>query len=318
MPYSIGNNQLPILQDNSASALNNLGDAFRMMQGGVDRLAQAPLTLKNTIQDNADEAYNAALNRYSNDPEGLAKALQNGEIDTTNVRADTLAQTQGRLKDISNSKAINYLQGRTEKANQFWDTNGTDYMQAVNDAQNGKDIGAIRAKLIASGAPAEALPVLAQLDAVDQQNWLKDYALKKQQVGAMGAALNYQKAKDEADLKGQQGIFNIRANLQKNNIRDPAQAMPIYQAIRNKDFGFLQSMGFDITPQDLTNISNSPTALTSLGQMLGFGDYSTGSSGNTSYNNEVNSTPNTPFTPFITGINATSFSKVTNQPTKTK
>lgn len=137
MPYSIGNSQLPVLQDNTSSTIGAMGDAFKAMNNSFDKIANLPWLARGLVQENADARYSAALNKYSNNPEGLAKALANGDIDTSNVTASTLNQTQDRLKDIGNNYSRSYIQNRTETANNYLDKNGNQYLKAVNEAQAG-------------------------------------------------------------------------------------------------------------------------------------------------------------------------------------
>lgn len=137
MPYSIGNSQLPVLQDNTSSTIGAMGDAFKAINNSFDKIANLPWLARGLVQENADARYSAALNKYSNDPDGLAKALANGDIDTSDVTANTLNQTQDRLKDIGNNYSRSYIQRRTETANNYLDKNGNQYLEAVNEAQAG-------------------------------------------------------------------------------------------------------------------------------------------------------------------------------------
>ena len=137
MGYSVGGNTIPLVQDNSISALNAVNKAYDSMNSGMEKLANIPFIGRKMVQDNADARYSAALNKFSNDPEGLARALANGDISTTDVTADTLNQTQNRLSDIGKNYTRAYLQNRQEIANNYFDKNGALYQEAVNEAQAG-------------------------------------------------------------------------------------------------------------------------------------------------------------------------------------
>lgn len=198
MPYSVGNSQLPVLQDNTASTIGAMGDAFKAMNNSFDKIANLPWLARGLVQENADARYSAALNKYSNDPDGLAKALANGDIDTSNVTANTLNQTQDRLKDIGNNYSRSYIQSRAENLNKYLEgQGGKDYLTAVGLAQQGKDISNLRNN---ANAPAEAIPYWDKLNPMTQQN-------VNRQLAQAGAALAYQRGKDAIALKGRQGLF---------------------------------------------------------------------------------------------------------------
>lgn len=182
MGYSIGNPT-----DNSgnvdySAALNGVNDAYKDLKNPFEGLSSALGSLKNTIQDNADARYVAALNKYANDPTGLAKALQNGEIDTSNVRAETLGKTQDTLSNIQKTNSLQYLQNRTEGFNNYFDKYSQAYQDMANDAKNGKDITAKLNKL-AENAPAEAADMLSQWDSNKQRN-------TERQLGISAGQLN--------------------------------------------------------------------------------------------------------------------------------
>lgn len=211
MAYSIGNRELPVLQDNTSSTIGAIGDAFKAINSSFDKLANLPWLARGLVQENADARYSAALNKYSNDPDGLAKALANGNIDTSNVTANTLNQTQDRLNDIGNNYSRSYLQGRTENLNKYLEgQGGKDYLIAVGLAQQGKDISNLRNN---ANAPAEAISLWDKLDPVTQQNIARQQALA-------GAGLAYQKNKDALALRGRQGLFNIFRHLAPS-LQDP-------------------------------------------------------------------------------------------------
>ncbi len=280
MPYSIGaDGRLPLIQGDANSALQTLGNAYQSMNSGLDKLAAIPFSIKNQIQDDADARYSEALNRYSNDPEGLAKALANGEIDTSNVRAETLNQTQARMKDISTNKSLNYLQNRTENANKWWDSNGKAYLNASNDAHLGKDITDFYNSL--QGTPAEALEALAKLDPVKQQNWKTDYELRRRATELQGQALNLETQKYQDLLNGQKAMFEFNRVAQATGLlNDPSKRQNFYRALisgnRYEDPGL--NISLDTKPL-LEAILKSPSALNDLNALVGFNGYGQGQAG---------------------------------------
>lgn len=211
MAYSIGNKELPVLQDNTSSTIGAMGDAFKAINGSFDKLANLPWLARGLVQENADARYSAALNKYSNDPDGLAKALANGNIDTSNVTANTLNQTQDRLKDIGNNYSRSYLQGRTENLNKYLEgQGGKDYLTAVSLAQQGKNIDNLRNN---ANAPAEAISLWDKLDPVTQQNIARQQALS-------GAGLGFAQQKYNDELNANSALFKITQFL-AGNFKDP-------------------------------------------------------------------------------------------------
>lgn len=204
MPYSIGGNQLQVINGDVNGALSAMGDAYKQMGNGLDGLAKVPYQLRSDLQDNADARYSAALNRYSNDPEGLARALQNGEIDTSMVRANTLNQTQERLKDISVNKTLNYNLGQKIKSDD-WFNNNQDIITKYQTAyQTGDKAGAqaILAEAVKRGVDSTNYAYL-QGNPLDQLNKEEDFAIRRQAnaINAMTPRLMAQKYADEQALK---------------------------------------------------------------------------------------------------------------------
>lgn len=223
MAYSIGNKELPVLQDNTSSTIGAIGDAFKAINGSFDKLANLPWLARGLVQENADARYSAALNKYSNDPDGLAKALANGNIDTSNVTANTLNQTQDRLKDIGNNYSRSYLQGRTENLNKYLEgQGGKDYLTAVGLAQQGKNIDNLRNN---ANAPAEAISLWDKLDPVTQQNIARQQALA-------GAGLAYQRNKDAIALRGRQSLFKFNSLVSPFNQDPGSYAKVLSNALR--------------------------------------------------------------------------------------
>lgn len=206
MAYSIGNRELPVLQDNTSSTIGAIGDAFKAINGSFDKLANLPWLARGMVQENANARYSAALNKYSNDPDGLAKALANGNIDTSNVTANTLNQTQDRLKDIGNNYSRSYLQGRTETANNYLDKNGNQYLEAVNEAQAGHPEKLAQIRMNLGEVPWEVNEIYAGLDGQAEKD-------RQRSLANQAAGLAYQRNKDALALRGRQGLFNIFRNL---------------------------------------------------------------------------------------------------------
>ena len=182
MPYSIGNSQLQVVKGDTNQALQAIGQAYGAVNDSYDKLARLPGMAKAMVQDDADARYTAALNKYSNDPNGLAQALANGEIDTSNVRAETLGKTQDTLSNIQKTDSLMYLTDRTKGFNDYFDKFSAQYQDMANDAKNGKDITAKLAEL-AKYAPAEAQDMLSQWDSNKQKNIEK-------QLGISGGTLS--------------------------------------------------------------------------------------------------------------------------------
>ena len=168
MGYSVGGNTIPLVQDNSISALDAVNKAYDSMNSGMEKLANIPFIGRKMVQDNADARYSAALNKFSNDPEGLARALANGDISTTDVTADTLNKTQNRLSDIGQNYSRAYLQNQAEELNNYLaGQGGKDLRTAAGLSQQGKDISALRN---ANYVPAGALPYWLELNPQAQRN----------------------------------------------------------------------------------------------------------------------------------------------------
>ena len=205
MPYSIGGNQLQVINGDVNGALSAMGDAYKQMGNGLEGLAKVPYQLKSDLQDNADARYSAALNRYSNDPEGLARALQNGEIDTSMVRANTLNQTQERLKDISVNKTLNYELGQKIKSNDWFNANQALVGRMQDAVHRGDKAEAARIMEEASKAGIDTTNFSTYFmgNPMDQLNKEEDFAIRRQTnaVSAMMPKLYAQKYADEQALK---------------------------------------------------------------------------------------------------------------------
>lgn len=270
MPYSIGGNQLQVINGDVNGALANMGTAYGLMSNGLNKIADAPFQIKNVLQDNADARYSEALNRYSNDPEGLAKALQNGEIDTSLVRAETLNQTQGRLKNIAENKAINYLQGRAEASNNWFDTHGEEYLKAVGDSQQGK-VKELNDWRSAVHAPAEVQAVLAKLDPEQQQNFLK-------QLQAQNAAQALMQRKYDDQIAANGALFDLYKIYNDNGVMDnPNARRDLTSDVING-----KVTGVD-TLRLLSLLKRDPTALQTYSNFISMGLYGQGNQGGIAY-----------------------------------
>ena len=158
MSYSIGGPNLTPVEDKSASYLSALSDATQNMNSNLKDLAKLPGDYLNYMQDNADARYVAALNKYSNDPTGLAKALQNGEIDTSNVRAETLGKTQDTLSNIQKTYSVGYLQNRLQNYYNYLDNpENAKALEAAQQAAYHGDTKTVNDYIANFNGPAELL-----------------------------------------------------------------------------------------------------------------------------------------------------------------
>ena len=158
MSYSIGGPNLTPVEDKSASYLSALSDATQNMNSNLKDLAKLPGDYLNYMQDNADARYVAALNKYSNDPTGLAKALQNGEIDTSNVRAETLGKTQDTLSNIQKTYSTGYLQNRLQNYYNYLDNpENAKALEAAQQAAYHGDTKTVNDYIANFNGPAELL-----------------------------------------------------------------------------------------------------------------------------------------------------------------
>lgn len=260
MAYSIGNRELPVLQDNTSSTIGAMGDAFKAINSSFDKLANLPWLARGLVQENADARYSAALNKYSNDPDGLAKALANGNIDTSNVTANTLNQTQDRLKDIGNNYSRSYLQGRTENLNKYLEgQGGKDYLTAEGLAQQGKNIDNLRNN---ANAPAEAISLWANLDPVKQQNIARQQALA-------GAGLAFAQQKYNDELAGMSSLFDIaRIRAMFGQVDDPIEQQDLVNQFLSGKIVAPDGTVYDLSGR-FKNISKSPKAIEAFNSSFG-------------------------------------------------
>lgn len=196
MPYSLAGPSIQVMKGDTNEALQSVMTAYGHMNDAYDKIAKLPGMAKTMVQDDADARYTAALNRYANDPNGLAQALANNQIDTSNVRAETLGKTQDTLKNIQANRVLGYVQDREETANKWWDANSKLYQEAVYEAQNGhpEKLNQIRMNQL-DGAPWEVAQTFSKLDAITQQNKLAelDIARRNAANSGMAAKLAYDK-----------------------------------------------------------------------------------------------------------------------------
>ena len=229
MSYSIGGQNLSPVEDRSASYLGALNDATQNMNNSLKDLAKLPGDYLNYMQDNADARYVAALNKYSNDPTGLAKALQNGEIDTSNVRAETLGKTQDTLSNIQKTYGLNYLQGRTEADMNFMDKNGDKYMLAKKFADSGDLKGLANVLGGLENAPWESTYKFSQLSAQPEYDAMQNRGLQ-----ARGLALQERSYADNIAANG--AAFNLIQLAQKYADADPNERQEITNGIFSGKF----------------------------------------------------------------------------------
>lgn len=201
MPYSIGHSPLEVIRGDTNGAIGALGNAYQMMSKGMDKISETPNNAYNWLQDTADARYNEALNRYANDPEGLATALQNGSINTANVRASTLGQTQDKLKDIAMNRYLNYSYNQTKQSDDWFKANQDLIGRFVSASQQGDTATAekIRAEAAANGIDTTNFSKYLMLNPLDQKNKETEFALDKQRIAASnsGNALAWAKYNDD-------------------------------------------------------------------------------------------------------------------------
>lgn len=206
MPYSVGGSTLSPVEDKSASYLSALSDATQNMNNSLKDLAKLPGDYLNYMQDDADARYVAALNKYSNDPTGLANALQNGEIDTSNVRAETLGKTQDTLSNIHQNYNVGYLQNRVQNYNDFLDNPAN--MAVIDAGQQAayhgdiKGVNSALEQLQKMGAPSELFrEYTSKWNAQPELDKQEDLAISKSGVGAQWATHNLAAQKYNNGLK---------------------------------------------------------------------------------------------------------------------
>ena len=211
MGYSIGGNTLPQIEDKSLSALDAVNKAYDSMNSGMEKLANIPFIGRKMVQDNADARYSAALNKFSNDPEGLARALANGDISTTDVTADTLNKTQDRLKNIQDTATSIYAQNRLKATNDYFDKNGALYQEANNAAQAGNTakLAQIRANL--GEVPWEVGYEIAKLNAQAEKD-------TQRQLANQGAIAGLANQKYQNAMAASQGLYELDKTLRALNL----------------------------------------------------------------------------------------------------
>ena len=158
MPYSTGSVNLEDRQGDYSAALNGVNKAYENLGNSYNDLWKLPAMAKTMVQDDADARYTAALNKYSNDPTGLAKALQNGEIDTSNVRAETLGKTQDTLSNIQKTYSTGYLQNRLQNYYNYLDNpENAKALEAAQQAAYHGDTKTVNDYIANFNGPAELL-----------------------------------------------------------------------------------------------------------------------------------------------------------------
>ena len=247
MPYSIGNSQLQVVKGDTNQALQAIGQAYGAVNDSYDKLARLPGMAKAMVQDDADARYTAALNKYSNDPNGLAQALANGEIDTSNVRAETLAKTQNIAKDIGTNHSFNYIFDRTKARNDFHDKNSALYLKAAEAAHNGDKAGyAAALAALPEGVTSDVMFDYANLDAGSANR-------DERRLGIAGAGLNLQAQAYRDAIESRMGLLPLIENaLTVGAIKDPNRQREARLQFLNSPegrkamaSGALSSAGFD-------------------------------------------------------------------------
>ena len=215
MPYSIGATPLHVIQGDMNGALGAIGNAYEMMGKGMNKLNEAPNNAYNWLQDTADARYNEALNRYANDPEGLATALQNGSINTANVRASTLGQTQDKLKDIAMNRYLNYEYNQNKQSNDWFKANQDLIGRFVSASQQGDTATAekIRAEAAANGIDTTNFSKYLMLNPLEQKNKETEFDLDRQRIAAANSGNALQWAKYNDELAERQLLGGITSEL---------------------------------------------------------------------------------------------------------
>lgn len=212
MPYYIAAAMPPVQRGDTASALNAVGNAYAGMRDSLKDVSGSIFGAANVLQDNADAGYLAALNRYTNDPNGLAKALQNGNISTKNVRAETIAKTQPTLSYINKYYNDAYDQKRLEDKLNWLDQNGTGYLKATDMANRGDVQGLSNYKANVK-APAEVVDLIGKLDAQSEQDKLAELAIRRAGVGIQGSQLALDKQRYDDAIAARGALFDLQRGV---------------------------------------------------------------------------------------------------------
>ena len=262
MSYSIGGRELPVIQGDTNQALQAIGQAYGAVNDSYDKLARLPGMAKTMVQDDADARYTAALNKYSNDPNGLAQALANGEIDTSNVRAETLGKTQDTLSNIQRTYGLNYVQGRTEADMNFMDKNGSKYTLAKKYADEGNLQGlADTLAGLDKDAPWESVYKFSQLSAQPEYD-----AKENRKLTAAGLNLQAQTYKDAIDSNG--AAFALIQLMNPYADADPNERQSISNQIVSGQF--IDGNGKVINTMPFWNtLKKNPTMFKAVLEMFG-------------------------------------------------
>lgn len=264
MSFSVGGRELPVYQGDTNQALQAIGQAYGAVNDSYDKLARLPGMAKNMVQDDADARYTAALNKYSNDPNGLAQALANGEIDTSNVRAETLGKTQDTLSNIQKTYSTGYLQGRLENYYNYLDN--PENARALEKAQQAAfhgDIKGVNDYIANFNGPAELLESrISKWNPQDAQNKLTELDIAKSNVGVQGANVRLQAQKYQAELDSIGAMHDYSQIAQRLGAdKNPAMYAKINKAI---------DLGIPIRLKDGTLIPTKGIKPRLLGSMKGF------------------------------------------------
>ena len=264
MSYSIGGRELPVIQGDTNQALQAIGQAYGAVNDSYDKLARLPGMAKAMVQDDADARYTAALNKYSNDPNGLAQALANGEIDTSNVRAETLGKTQDTLSNIQKTYSTKYLQNRLENYYNYLDN--PENARALEKAQQAAfhgDIKGVNNYIASFNGPAELLESrISKFNPEDTQLKQAELDVARANVGNQGANVRLQAQKYQAELDSIGAMHDYSQIAQRLGAdKDPAMYAKINRAI---------DLGIPIKLADGTSISTAGIKQRLLGSIKGY------------------------------------------------
>lgn len=221
MPYSIAGPSIQVMKGDTNEALQSVMTAYGHMNDAYDKLAKLPGMAKTMVQDDADARYTAALNRYANDPNGLAQALANNQIDTSNVRAETLGKTQDTLSNIQKTYSTGYLQNRLENYNSYLDNpENAKALELAQQAAYHGDAKTVNDFIANYHGPAELLAErISKFNPQTAQDEQERLDISRAGIGAQWANVGIQQRKyaDElASIRGRQNYAQLAQLLGAN------------------------------------------------------------------------------------------------------
>jgi len=186
---------MEVIKPDFGSSLNAMSDAFKNAQQAGNMLVALPIVGREMVQENADARYAADLNRYSNDPQGLANALSQGKIDLSNVSASALNNTQNTLANITKNRVDNYNQNQAELTNDYFKQHQADILEHRRNVASGNVKGELD-QLTRLGQEG-AMPTIGAWKLYEGDASAVD--LQKKQIAAQNAATNAAMARWQAE-----------------------------------------------------------------------------------------------------------------------